>query len=164
MTSNKVHNNGTWTDLVYYEGGFLRWKHTKGRRKAGAVVGGNSNGYTRCQLLGRQYAVHRLVWAYFKGVLPCATIDHIDGNRSNNRIENLRLATQSENNMNYDKPKNNTSGFRGVYLDRKSGTWYYQVQFKGKVHSGWGFVTSKQASEERHKVAFGLVGGFVWKS
>lgn len=63
---------------------------------------------------GRDYAVHRVVWAVVHGAWPETSLDHIDHDTLNNRIENLRLATHAENARNLSKYRNNTSGRTGV--------------------------------------------------
>lgn len=61
----------------------------------------NSEGYIRLRITGKEYRAHRVIWIMFNGELKEEElIDHIDGNRSNNRIENLRTATRQQNNVN----------------------------------------------------------------
>ncbi len=149
--------------LVYYtDEGNLRWKRAKGRAAHGAALGWKSgNGYVRTRVDNYETAVHRLIWLYHYGELPDKDVDHINGVRDDNRIENLRLASRSQNNMNYSKPVNNTSGIRGVYQDKVSGLWYWQVKYEGTVHSGLGFATPVEAGKERLIKAKELAGEFV---
>ena len=75
----------------------------------------NGNGYLRVNLDGKKYYVHRLAWFYVHGVLPNGQIDHINGDRSDNRIANLREATNKQNQENRrGRPGHNTTGFLGV--------------------------------------------------
>ena len=63
---------------------------------------------------GRQYYLHRLVWFYHHGELPVSDVDHVDGDTRNNRIENLRLCTNSQNQFNSPRKVTNRAGFKGV--------------------------------------------------
>jgi hypothetical protein len=63
---------------------------------------------------GKEYAVHRVVWAVVHGTWPGTSLDHIDHDKRNNRVENLRLAVAEENQRNLSKYRNNTSGRTGV--------------------------------------------------
>lgn len=68
------------------------------------ILGSNRNGYLRFSIGEKRYSIHRLVWEIFKGEIPeNMVIDHMDGNRSNNKLENLKLTTQSENMRNAQK-------------------------------------------------------------
>ena len=96
------------------ETGDLLWRlGGAGRRKIGAVAGNIENGYRRISIDDKSYMAHRLVWFYAHGVWP-REVDHKDGNRANNRLDNLREATRSQNNANMRRPRDNTSGFKGV--------------------------------------------------
>jgi hypothetical protein len=81
-------------------------------------------------LLGRSYKIHRLIWCHVYGEWPekNLVIDHINGDGKDNRIQNLRLVTQSENNKNSSRPKSNTSGVIGVSKRRDNGKWIAQIQ------------------------------------
>lgn len=86
------------------------------KRDKGRVVGCQSgNRYRQASLLGKKYNVHRLVWAYHHGEIPPGmVVDHIDRDTTNNRIENLRVVTQTENLRNRSMYSWNTSGYPGV--------------------------------------------------
>lgn len=74
-----------------------------------------SDGYSRCWLAGKRLYLHRLVWEYFNGLIPMdSVVDHVDGDKENNSLENLRLATYSENAKNKVPSKPNRLGIRGV--------------------------------------------------
>ena len=72
-------------------------------------------GYRRIRVDGMCYRSHRLAWLYTYGSFPLNQLDHIDHNRSNNAISNLRLADVEQNNRNASKHKKNSSGVTGVY-------------------------------------------------
>lgn len=82
--------------------GALVWRENRGgKAKIGTVAGCvNEHGYIRLLLMQRSVMAHRLVWLLKTGDWPDGEIDHIDGNRSNNRLENLRIATRAQNNRN----------------------------------------------------------------
>ena len=89
-------------------------------------------GYRQVKINNKRYYEHRLAWLYHYGYLPTKQIDHINGDRSDNRITNLREATPAENSQNKGKNKTNTSGYTGVSLDKVSGKLRAQIQKDGK--------------------------------
>ncbi len=99
-------------ELFIYKNGALYWKNdaSKGRTKAGDFAGYlDPQGYITVGVFGKYLKAHRVVWRMHhpKGKMP-KVLDHIDGNRSNNKIENLRIATHSMNMLNrkpQEKPK-----------------------------------------------------------
>ena len=79
--------------------GKLRWKRHAGGRASGDVAGCYSyTGYIHVNLLGKMYQAHRIAWAIHYGEWPVTGIDHINGNGTDNRIENLRCVPQAQNN------------------------------------------------------------------
>jgi hypothetical protein len=91
-----------------------------GKVKKGDIAGGlRPKGYLEVHIDGKNYRVHRIVYYMHHGHIDdTMQIDHIDGNRANNRIENLRLVTNSQNGHNRKISKNNTSGVKGVYWNK----------------------------------------------
>jgi hypothetical protein len=81
-------------------------------------------------IMGHAVLAHRVIWALVHGEWP-AVIDHIDGDKHNNRIENLRSVTTTENNRNRPKDVRNTSGHTGVRWCRVAGRWVMQIR-RGK--------------------------------
>jgi len=114
--------------LFQYENGGLFWKvrpHSRSAIKAGDKAGtykGDKNGYNRVQIEGKTVRLHRIIFMMFRGYLP-AVIDHIDRNVKNNCIENLREATNAQNNHNAKTHKRNLSGIKGVCWNKKSAKW-----------------------------------------
>lgn len=94
----------------------------------------NPNGYLKAGFNGTVYYIHRLVWCIEYGREPQHVIDHIDRNKQNNRIENLRDVTPRENNLNRDIKPNKDTGRIGICLARKGKRVYYQVWLNGKNH------------------------------
>jgi hypothetical protein len=139
--------------------GDLTWRVTTSpRRPSGAVAGFvATNGYRRTGIDNRRYAVHRLVWLYVYGAWPSDQIDHIDGNRLNNRLANLREATASQNQWN---SKQRGNGLRGVRL-RRRGCWQARICVHRKTHHLGSFATPEEASQAYIKAAEKLHGEFA---
>lgn len=95
----------------------------------------DSNGYFRLAIGGRKYSLHRIIWAFHYGKHPRHSIDHINGNRQDNRICNLRDVLQVDNLKNASKHKDNSSGVNGVSFckRRQKFTSYIGVNGKTKV-------------------------------
>lgn len=129
------------------QSGNLIWqKDVPPRAKAGAVAGFNStDGYRRIGYKGTVYLGHRLVWLYHTGNWPEKFLDHIDGDRTNNRIENLRNASRTENNRNVSLQKNNKSGYKGVSLMRRDNVWVAQITVDRKNYFLGRFATPEEA-------------------
>jgi hypothetical protein len=104
--------------IVHYdsETGEFTWLRGQGAVKAGAKVKRGSSRYVMFRIDGRLYLAHRLAWLYVYGELPQSYIDHINCNEADNRLINLRPATHRENLCNRGANKNNTTGYKGVYL------------------------------------------------
>ena len=86
------------------------------RRVAGANV--RSGDYIRVSFNGKEYPAHRLIWLLVYGQSPDQFIDHINGVRTDNRLANLRLASDAENKRNVGIRSHNTSGEKGVTWDK----------------------------------------------
>ncbi len=103
------------------------------RRKSGRVYDTpNAEGYIVISVSGRSYQAQNLAWLYVHGVLPDCTVDHIDRNRSNNRINNLRLATRRQNAQNKSLSRRNTSGVKGVCFVSKRSVWSAEIYIDGQ--------------------------------
>lgn len=90
------------------------------------------NKYRSVSICGTNFREHRVIWALVYGYWPKEQIDHIDGNGTNNSLENLREATAQINCMNLAKFKNNTTGICGVW--RKGNRWRASISKAGKRH------------------------------
>jgi len=114
--------------------GVLIHKHTvQGGKQKGSLAGSPHNkGYLQICICRKKYLIHRLIWLYHHGKWP-NQIDHINRNRSDNRIENLRECDYSQNHGNRSMQSNNTSGAKGVFFDRRDKAWmvYVAGQYKG---------------------------------
>jgi hypothetical protein len=119
--------------------GVFRWRvSTSNRVKIGRTAGSNNGvGYLRLMVDGCFYYAHRLAWMYENGTMPAFEIDHADGNRSNNRIENLRIAQHRENSQNQPLRSTNTSGKHGVSWHKQRAKWTAYIMKDGrKQHLG----------------------------
>jgi hypothetical protein len=98
------------------ETGIFTWISRRIGVKKGSVAGGyNGKGYWLIYVDGYRYRAHRLAWLYMYGKMPEDQIDHINHDKIDNRISNLREVTNSVNHRNMKKPSNNTSGVAGLY-------------------------------------------------
>lgn len=142
-------------DRLSYEGGQLYWKNcTKPRlngKKAGCT---DSAGYAVVKISGKVYKAHRVIWFLCNGYWPEGWIDHIDGNKSNNSLENLREVTFSQSNANRGKTsKPKASKYKGVTKNRHY-TWKATIQDK---FLGC-FPTEELAAEAYNKAAKEIFG------
>jgi hypothetical protein len=117
-------------EMFEYRDGVLYWKP----KPAGTVDG---NGYMQTGIKGKYFKNHRIIFLMHHGHLP-DLIDHIDGNKRNNRIENLREASNSQNNYNKRLQKNNRSGVKGVHWVERFKKWRVRIGVDGKdLHVGY---------------------------
>jgi hypothetical protein len=89
--------------------------------------------YRRGSIDGVQIMAHRVVWALHFGEWPAGIIDHIDGDPTNNRVENLRVTEHTLNLRNAHMPSTNTSGRVGVYWRKDMGMWWARIGVGGKM-------------------------------
>lgn len=115
-------------------------------------VGGKkaSDGYVKVGFNGREYPAHRIIWWLVHGELPSAFIDHVNGDKSDNRLCNLRLASDAENKRNVGMRRHNTSGFKGVTWDKVNRRWLAHATLNGRgVHLGR--HRTKEAAAEAYR-------------
>ena len=120
ITANDVRTRFTYCD----KSGTLTRAIDCGRWKKGELAGCvNTDGYVMVNIDRTRYYAHRLIWLMRFGEWPEGEIDHIDGDRSNNRLENLRCVSKSGNMRNQKRNSRNTSGFPGVVWDKSRSKW-----------------------------------------
>lgn len=116
------------------ETGELRWKVRAAQRvHVGDLVGApTAKGYRRFSCQNRLYLKHRVIWLMQTGAWPEHSIDHRDGDRSNDRWTNLRAATPAQNAQNAKRRADNSSGFKGVSFNRREGKWTAHIRAHGR--------------------------------
>ncbi len=143
--------------MIYdVETGQLLWRRRRGTRKKGSPCGFvTRDGYLAVRINKRNYPVHRLVWWMHTGAYPLNEyIDHKDGNRQNNKIENLRAVTPGINNQNTAKTSLTTSKYKGVLF--RSGKWLARIYINRKqIHLGsfdteWDAAMARLEAEKKY--------------
>ena len=132
-----------------YCDGHLWWiKSTSNRVKVGQRFGSyDRDGYILGGLRGKKYLEHRLIWLYHYGKWPKECIDHINGIKDDNRIENLREATRQQNSFNRKSGRGSSSQYKGVCWCKLSKKWKAQYWYNGKrCHVGL-YETEEVAAE-----------------
>jgi hypothetical protein len=109
--------------------GVFKWKKFRGNTaNVGSVVNNiTSSGYNMICVKNKRYQAHRIAYKMFHKRDPEGILDHVDGDMTNNRISNLRVASSKQNQGNSKMPCHNTSGLKGVSWSKKSGKWAAQI-------------------------------------
>ncbi len=139
--------------VLHYDqetGIFTRKVSTSNSVKVGDVAGcPNGDGYLLIMVQSRLYKAHRLAWLYVSGEWPEDQIDHINRNRSDNRITNLREVSHKQNQQNRSKPSNSTSGHPGVSWYKRYYKWVARITHNYKlIHLGY-FTDREEAIAAR---------------
>lgn len=143
LTQELLHKMFTYDSA----NGFLMFRPHLAKKRKNQIAGStHPKGYLTVSIEGKKQLVHRLVWLFHYGYLPENQIDHINGIKTDNRIENLREANNSENQQNQKKPPvTNTSGFLGVTRYKSRGNWVAGIKINGKrINLGY-FDTPEEA-------------------
>jgi len=141
--------------IFLYKDGKLLWNINTAKTKKGTVAGSNSRGYIEIKYKQKRYLAHRLIWCYEHGKWPSAMIDHIDGNRSNNKIQNLRDVSNAVNQHNHHsiRPDNKT-GVRGVIYRQSTNRYLVQIRMFGKNKYVGSYKTLEEATMARKQAEF----------
>jgi hypothetical protein len=139
--------------------GVFTWRVYTGAARPGNVAGMvGPIGYRYIGIARRLYPAHRLAWFYVHGEWPPQDIDHINMERADNRLANLRLATRSQNMANGKARVGNRSGFKGVFFHKQAGKWTARLTVNGRCRS-LGFHATPEAAHAAYvsaaKQAFG---------
>lgn len=125
----------------------------------------NSTGYLRIAIGGRSYKAHRVAWLLAHGEWPSEHLDHVNGVKTDNRLSNLRPATHRQNKQNIGRQRNNSSGFKGVYLHTLSKPenprWVARIKAGKKYRHLGCFSTAEEAAEAYRRAAEKLHGEFA---
>jgi hypothetical protein len=122
------------------------WNTKYANKVAGSKT---SEGYTIISVLGVSYMAHRLAWVIANKKLPDGEIDHINGDRNDNRAKNLRVVSAQENSRNAKKQKNNTTGHTGVYWDKTLCKYVALIGLNGRLKNLGRFETVDEAVTAR---------------
>jgi len=125
--------------LFDYKNGELYWNFSLSCKSPKGTIAGSikGDGYRRIGLNKKVYLAHRLIYMMFHGYMP-EIVDHIDGNKLNNKIENLRSATKSQNCQNQKLPINNVSGYKNVRWNKTKAKWCVNLRLNYKdIHIGY---------------------------
>lgn len=124
-----------------------QWNRLWAGRPAFTAIDGK--GYRHGTIDYHNFRLHAVVWAWFYGEWPVGQIDHIDGNRQNNALVNLRLVSGAENHKNMKLYRTNTSGAVGVSWNKARGCWVAGITHEGVRHNLGGFANLSDAVAAR---------------
>lgn len=137
--------------------GWATWNANNAGVRAGNV---RTNRYRRILLNRISYLEHRVIWKMLTGIESPETIDHIDGNPSNNAWGNLRAATQLEQKWNASTRSDNKSGHRGVHPVTGTNRWQARISVDGCCRHIGCFATAEEASQAYENAARETHGKF----
>lgn len=144
----------------------LYWKKNSSNpkmRRSGLQAGTIVNGYLQISIDDIKYKAHRLVWLFVHGEWPTGDIDHINGDRLDNSISNLRVATLSQNGKNKSFFKNNTSGYKGVSFCKSRNSFEAKIKSDGKSIFLGRYISAEKAHEAYQKASNRLHGEYARK-
>lgn len=126
-----------------------------GKEAFTSLVGG---GYLSGEIFYRAYFAHRVLWMLAYGEWPAVDIDHINGDRSDNRLTNLRSVSRIENGRNQGIPRNNKSGVMGVCWSERNAKWKAQIRVGGdQKHLGFfPDIAAAAAARKAAEIEFGF--------
>lgn len=142
-------------ELLNYdpETGVFTWKRSRGPNKTAEAAGWkHRTGYLYIGIDNEMFKAHRLAWMVVHGRAPVGMLDHIDRNKENNRISNLREVSEPQNNQNKRTYRNSRSGVKGIGWFAQTGKWRARIQANGRVHS-LGLFTSFDAALQARQAA-----------
>jgi hypothetical protein len=153
-------------EILHYDPmtGIFTWKMSPSHNvKVGAVAGTKEKkGYINISIEDRKQKAHRLAWLYIYGVWLTEQLDHKNGLKDDNRIDNLRVATGSQNQANGSSTA--ISGYKGAYFDKRSGKWHAKIKIKGEDTYLGAYPTPQEAHEIYWAKAQQAFGAFARKS
>jgi len=120
----------------------------------------NGSGYIIVRVDNVLLRAHRVAWALVNNEWPAGEIDHINGNPSDNRLDNLRIANRLQNMKNIKKPKTNKSGYKGVSWHKQGKFWQAHIRADGKNYYLGHYPTVEEAHEAYKAASNKLHGVF----
>lgn len=121
-----------------------------------------SHGYIVIRINNKLELLHRVAWVYANGDIPAGMeIDHIDGDKLNNKLSNLRMSNHQENNQNKPMRPDNTSGYKGVWKRKGFNIWYADVQANNRKIRLGPFSSPESANKEAVKLRESMHKEFV---
>tara|TARA_R100001143_G_scaffold61969_1_gene64036 strand:+ start:4740 stop:5249 length:510 start_codon:yes stop_codon:yes gene_type:complete len=140
--------------------GNIRWLVKRGRKAKGDLAGYVAkSGYISIGVDGVLYYAHRIAYYLHHNENP-KFVDHVNNDRADNRIANLRSVSHSGNNINKVVQSNNKSGHPGVAFDKRTGKWMARITLRGSTKWLGRFETMKEAVKARQNAEFDLIGNF----
>ena len=136
------------------------WRTQYLGERAGSNITRDGRTYCQIELFNVKYNAHRLAWKIYYGEDPPDIIDHIDGDGSNNKIENLRAATIFQNGWNAKKSSRNKSGYKGVSFNTQRNKWRAAIHVNKKTILIGYYSTPQEASEAYQKASAAYHGEF----
>lgn len=150
--------------LFRYKNGFIFWKKHRHPKCIGKRAGWveNTDGYRIVGIDKGRYKEHRIIFIMLKGKIPNSyQIDHRNGIKDDNRLRNLRMATESQNKMNIGIRKDNKSGFKGVHFSNYFKKWIARIRKDGKsTHLGY-FKSAALAGDAYRNAAKKIHGKYA---
>ena len=146
------------------ESGQFTWLHSEKCRPSWnsrfvgkkALCAPHSNGYLFGAIANQKLFAHRVAWALHHGQWPDGEVDHVNHDKTDNRISNLRVVQRTQNAMNLSKSKRNVSGVTGVFKHSQTGRWQAQIRVgRTSIHLGSfesfdDAVAARRQAEEQH--------------
>ena len=141
-------------EKLYYnkDTGIFTYKVKNTRNNIGDIAGKNTYRYASIMINKKSYLCHRLAWLYVYGEFPLNFIDHINGNKLDNRIGNLRECTNAENQMNRGANSRNSSGFKNVFFRGYCNSYQVVISVNG-VRKCLGYFKSAESANEARENA-----------
>jgi len=160
---NEPHLLNTCRKLLSFDEstGLFNWIVSRGTKKAGDLAGGlTHDGYWTIRINRKHYAAHRLAYLMTYGYLP-QFIDHINNDRADNRVANLREASKSENCRNRKSHKGSSSKFKGVFWHKSDKRWRASIYIHGKLRYLGQYMSEIDAAKAYDQVAIKEFGKFA---
>jgi hypothetical protein len=140
---------------------FTRKITTGAKAKIGSVAGSiQDSGYVLLEINSNTYRAHRVAWLYMYGKFPVELLDHINRDKADNSIHNLREASKVQNSYNTSIRSDNSTGYKGVSIDKRSNRYRAYININGKQKSLGYYSTAEEAALAYNTAAEKYFGEF----